>query len=413
MNGVPFGATGPTVSRVSDGSTYRLGFATGQVDIGLRLIDLAAAPEGQPLGDTAFADATRMDSPGRFSPDGSQVAFASDRGGSPQVWVAARDGSALRSLTRLESATVNVGSWSPDGQWVAFDATVAGRTDLYVVADGRRRVEAADGGAGDRDRPRVVARRRVDLLQLERVGHADHLEDARAGREGRCRISTETGFEPRMSPDGRRVYFVDTAATVLPHPCHVEADVERRRDRRRSCGRISHPARGTSPTRASSSWRPWHRAQRYRRPRHRHALRLRRRAGSSDRHRCGSGRRLRSRIASSSRLATGAGRLPATSTGSNATSWCWTTSGKQICQARSRASVCDPALRLPHTAEVARRSSGCDLARGRPQRRPSGHRLRGGYAPACYAITTGMTLGLAPFSASQNWPSFTTSMLSS
>ena len=133
VNGVPFGATGPTVSRVSDGSTYRLGFATGQVDVGLRLIDLAAAPEGQPLGDTAFADATRMDSPGRFSPDGGQVAFASDRGGSPQVWVAARDGSALRSVTRFDSATVNVGSWSPDGQRVVFDATVAGTTDLYVV----------------------------------------------------------------------------------------------------------------------------------------------------------------------------------------------------------------------------------------------------------------------------------------
>ena len=30
-----------------------------------------------------------------------------------------------------------------------------------------------------------------------------------------------------------------------------------------------------------------------------------------------------------------------------------------------------------------------------------------------HAITTGMTLGVAPFSASQNWSSFTTSMLSS
>jgi len=30
-----------------------------------------------------------------------------------------------------------------------------------------------------------------------------------------------------------------------------------------------------------------------------------------------------------------------------------------------------------------------------------------------HAITTEMTLGVAPFSASQNWSSFTTSMLSS
>ena len=54
----------------------------------------------------------------------------------------------------------------------------------------------------------MVARRRVDLLQLERVGRTDHLEDARA-RGKAMQHSTETGFEPRLSPDGRRVYFVD------------------------------------------------------------------------------------------------------------------------------------------------------------------------------------------------------------
>jgi hypothetical protein len=35
------------------------------------------------------------------------------------------------------------------------------------------------------------------------------------------------------------------------------------------------------------------------------------------------------------------------------------------------------------------------------------------HAPVRHAITTGMTLAVAPFSASQNWSSFTTSMLSS
>ena len=39
--------------------------------------------------------------------------------------------------------------------------------------------------------------------------------------------------------------------------------------------------------------------------------------------------------------------------------------------------------------------------------------FRGGGRSVRHAITTGMTLGVAPFSASQNWRSFTTSMLSS
>jgi len=44
---------------------------------------------------------------------------------------------------------------------------------------------------------------------------------------------------------------------------------------------------------------------------------------------------------------------------------------------------------------------------------PDSRLLACSWPPVRHAITTGMTLGFAPFSASQNWPSFTTSMLSS
>ena len=83
--------------------------------------------------DSPFCDATRMDTPGRFSPDGSQVAFTSDRSGSQQVWVANRDGSSLRSVTQLPDATMSLGSWSPDSRSLTFDATMGESTHIYVV----------------------------------------------------------------------------------------------------------------------------------------------------------------------------------------------------------------------------------------------------------------------------------------
>jgi hypothetical protein len=56
-----------------------------------------------------------------WSPDGTQLAFVSSRGadGTPQIWVAAPDGSSARALTQIDG-TLASPTWSPDGTSVAF-----------------------------------------------------------------------------------------------------------------------------------------------------------------------------------------------------------------------------------------------------------------------------------------------------
>jgi Tol biopolymer transport system component len=208
VGNVPFGATGPTVPAIGGRLPYRLGFVAGQVDVGLRLVDLAPPPGGGPLSDTAFADATRLDWPGRFSPDGADIAFSSDRGGSPQVWIAGRDGAHLRSATHLEDATVNVGSWSPDGQWVSFDATVAGRTDLYVVRrDGGSLRRLTNTPAIDAD-PEWSRDGRWIFYRSDESGVSTIWKMPSGGGPG-VQVTTEGGYEPRQAPDGRSLYFID------------------------------------------------------------------------------------------------------------------------------------------------------------------------------------------------------------
>ena len=207
VSDVPLGSTGPAAQWVPPGRPYRLVFASGQVDVGLRLIDLTSASSAQPLDDSVFADATRMDSPGRFSPDGRQVAFVSDRGGTPQVWIASREG-APRSVTRFDSATINVGAWAPDGQRLVFDATVGDATDLYVVrVDSGELTRLTEGPAIDMD------------AEWSRDGAWIYYSSDASGipaiwklpvHGGRAvQISGERGLEPREAPDGRHVYFVD------------------------------------------------------------------------------------------------------------------------------------------------------------------------------------------------------------
>ena len=52
-----------------------------------------------------------------LSPDASQVAFISDRGGYPQVWLRHLDGGPLRHVP-LDGRITAV-SWSPTGEWLA------------------------------------------------------------------------------------------------------------------------------------------------------------------------------------------------------------------------------------------------------------------------------------------------------
>lgn len=55
----------------------------------------------------------------RFSPDGSEIAFISDRNGGDNVWTMAADGGEPRQISREDFRLVNNPVWSPDGRFIA------------------------------------------------------------------------------------------------------------------------------------------------------------------------------------------------------------------------------------------------------------------------------------------------------
>lgn len=55
----------------------------------------------------------------RFSPDGRQLAFTSDRGGGDNIWVMGVDGTGARAITSETFTLLNSPTWSPDGRFIA------------------------------------------------------------------------------------------------------------------------------------------------------------------------------------------------------------------------------------------------------------------------------------------------------
>jgi dipeptidyl aminopeptidase/acylaminoacyl peptidase len=63
------------------------------------------------------------DSSPRWSPDGTRIAYVSDRDGKPQLYVRWMDSGQTAALTNLESAPSDI-AWSPDGKLISFSSFV-------------------------------------------------------------------------------------------------------------------------------------------------------------------------------------------------------------------------------------------------------------------------------------------------
>jgi TolB protein len=70
-----------------------------------------------------------------WSPDGSRIAFQSNRDGSSEIFVMNADGSNVIQLTSNDSSVSNQApDWSPDGKRIVFVSTRDGNTEIYVMS---------------------------------------------------------------------------------------------------------------------------------------------------------------------------------------------------------------------------------------------------------------------------------------
>lgn len=85
------------------------------------LLDLETGEKRQ------FTPGTYHDGSPRWSPDGKQIAFISDRNEKPQIYLIATDGGEARALTKMPLGVGGGPEWSPDGEQIAFTAVSASK----------------------------------------------------------------------------------------------------------------------------------------------------------------------------------------------------------------------------------------------------------------------------------------------
>jgi Tol biopolymer transport system component len=208
---IPAAARNPSISRPRPGQPSRLVFQTVSTDVDLQLTDLDAALVNDTLASQPFSSSTRIEGSARFSPDGDRIAFVSLRSGTPEVWIAGRDGSGLQQLTTLGAAGVGMGEWSPDGTRIAFEAAVDGNTDVYLVgADGGRLRRLTTEPAMD-GVPAWSRDGRWIYFVSTRAGAAPDIWRVAPNGGEPVRVTRNGGFQPQESPDGRSLFYLDRA----------------------------------------------------------------------------------------------------------------------------------------------------------------------------------------------------------
>jgi len=189
-------ASQPSISRRGN----RLAFVETHIDTDIWEIGISGSP---PRGHSPrkVTSSSRRDDAPQLSPDGSKVAFESERSGSNQIWICDRDGANALQLTRF-AAHAGTPRWSPDGRTIAFDSD----NDIYVleVAGGRPRrltseasTDVVPSWSGDR-RWIYFGSNRTGGFQVWKVP-ADGGPAVQVTRNG--------GFAAFESPDGSRLYY--------------------------------------------------------------------------------------------------------------------------------------------------------------------------------------------------------------
>ena len=128
MTNVPQSVKSFSISPAGNQLVFTQPISDTQIDIFERTRGERAAPLK-----SCSVNSSRADDTPRFSPDGTLLAFVSDRSGYDEIWIANRDCTNARQVTNFKQNFVGSPRWSPDGEWLVFDRNVKDNSYIFKI----------------------------------------------------------------------------------------------------------------------------------------------------------------------------------------------------------------------------------------------------------------------------------------
>ena len=149
---------------------------------------------------------TRHEAGPQFSPDGTRIAFHSDRSGTFEIWICDTACSNPVQLTSYGGPVVGTPRWSPDGRRIAFDVSAKGQSDIHVVDVDGGRPQRVTSEASNEVVPSWSRDGRWIYFASNPTGRPEVWKVPAAGGKA-VQVTKHGGFAAFESTDGQFVYY--------------------------------------------------------------------------------------------------------------------------------------------------------------------------------------------------------------
>lgn len=180
---------------------------------------LAGAIAAFSIPASAIADRVGVSSEHPSVSSNQEVAFSADFDGRTRIWVSALDGSRLRKVSSLGSASASAAdlepAWSPDGRQIAYVSFNGSNSDIWVVqADGAYPLKLTANGANNTNPSWSPDGSKIAFVS-DKEGTKDiWLMNANGSSSAKLVTSDREENSPSFSPAGDEIVFSRTDGDV-------------------------------------------------------------------------------------------------------------------------------------------------------------------------------------------------------
>jgi Tol biopolymer transport system component len=173
-------------------------------DVNLWTVDLGN-PHAQARR-SELLSSTRDEFNPQYSPDGTRIAFESNRSGFPEIWINDRSGQHAEQITHFGGPVTGSPYWSPDGKWLTFDSRPNGNPTIFVIPSAGGTPRAITGREGPNVVPSWSHDGRWIYFASARSGSMQVWRVRPYGTDP-SQITKKGGFAAIDAVDGRFVYY--------------------------------------------------------------------------------------------------------------------------------------------------------------------------------------------------------------